>query len=75
MTKDEIITKAWESGLIYKKDNEWVFDLSDKPTASILWFAEEILFSECEAIIQEIPGGYSVDPQWVCDMIRARRKK
>jgi hypothetical protein len=27
---------------------------------------------EREAIIQEIPGGYSVDPQWVCDMIRAR---
>ena len=28
--------------------------------------------AEREAIIQRIPGGHSVDPQWVCDMIRAR---
>ena len=32
----------------------------------------EAVKAEREAIIQEIPGGYSVDPQWVCDMIRAR---
>jgi hypothetical protein len=32
------------------------------------------VLKEREAIIQEIPGGYSVDPQWVCDMIRARSK-
>lgn len=35
-------------------------------------FAELVRADEREAIIQEIPGGYSVDPQWVCDMIRAR---
>lgn len=28
---------------------------------------------EREAIIAEMPGGHSVDPQWVCDMIRARK--
>jgi hypothetical protein len=28
--------------------------------------------AEREAIIQAMPGGHSVDPQWVCDMIRAR---
>ena len=27
---------------------------------------------EREAIIQAIPGGHIVDPQWVCDIIRAR---
>ncbi len=35
-------------------------------------FANLVRADEREAIIQEIPGGYSVDPQWVCDMIRAR---
>ena len=29
--------------------------------------------AEREAIIQMMPGGHSVDPQWVCDAIRARR--
>ena len=28
--------------------------------------------AEREAIIQMMPGGHSVDPQWVCDAIRAR---
>jgi hypothetical protein len=28
--------------------------------------------AEREAIIEAIPGGCSVDPQWVCDMIRER---
>ena len=31
--------------------------------------------AEREAIIQAIPGGHYVDPQWVCDMIRARSKE
>lgn len=30
---------------------------------------------ERESIIAEMPGGHSVDPQWVCDMIRARGDK
>lgn len=28
--------------------------------------------AERDAIIQQIPGGSIVDPQWVCDMIRSR---
>ena len=28
--------------------------------------------AERETIIQAMPGGHSVDPQWVCDMIRSR---
>ena len=30
---------------------------------------------EREHIIQMMPGGSSVDPQWVCDQIRARGEK
>ena len=32
----------------------------------------EAVRAEREAIIQMMPGGSSVDPQWVCDAIRAR---
>lgn len=49
MTKDEILTKAWEAGLIYKKDNEWLFDSSANPAVCTVWFAEEVIFSEREA--------------------------
>lgn len=49
MTKDEILTKAWEAGLLYKKDNEWVFDPSANPVACTIWFAEEVIFIEREA--------------------------
>lgn len=48
MTKADILTKAWEAGLIYKKDNEWIFDPYADPRTSILWFAEELIFSERE---------------------------
>ena len=41
-------------------------------TDSLERLVELVRADEREAIIQEIPGGYSVDPQWVCDMIRAR---
>jgi hypothetical protein len=36
---------------------------------------EKAVAAEREAIIQAMPGGHSVDPQWVCDMIRARGNK
>ena len=52
MTKDEILTKAWEAGLIYKKDNEWLFDSSANPAVCTVWFAEEVIFSEREACAQ-----------------------
>jgi hypothetical protein len=35
---------------------------------------QKAVLAEREAIIQMMPGGYSVDPQWVCDMIRARKQ-
>ena len=46
------------------------------------WFVERIepiirtaIVGEREAIINAIPGGDIVDPQWVCDMIRERSNK
>ena len=38
----------------------------------MLQFAQHV---EREEIIEEIPGGCIVDPQWVCDMIRGRGNK
>lgn len=35
-------------------------------------YAEQRVREEREAIINSIPGGSIVDPQWVCDMIRGR---
>jgi len=35
-------------------------------------FAKLVANKEREAIINLIPGGFSVDPQWLCDAIRAR---
>lgn len=35
-------------------------------------YARKAVEAEREAIIQMMPGGHSVDPQWVCDEIRAR---
>jgi len=49
MTKDEILTKAWEVGLIYKQDNTWLFDRHPCPSESILLFAEELILAEREA--------------------------
>ena len=38
-------------------------------------YAAASVRAEREAIIQALPGGHYVDPQWVCDMIRARSKE
>ena len=72
MTKDEILTKAWEAGLIYKKDNEWLFDSSANPAVCTVWFAEEVIFSEreaCALIADE------AEPYNAADLIRKRDKK
>lgn len=37
-------------------------------------YAAAAVEAEREAIIAMMPGGDSVDPQWVCDAIRARSK-
>jgi hypothetical protein len=64
MTRDDIIRMAREAG--------WsTFDLIDLERFAALVHAAGAA-AEREAIIQKIPGGHSVDPQWVCDMIRAR---
>lgn len=42
----------------------------------LAWEAwQEAARQERQAIIAEMPGGHYVDPQWVCDMIRARGAK
>ena len=35
-------------------------------------YMHEQIAAEREEIIQMMPGGSGVDPQWVCDAIRAR---
>ncbi len=49
MTKSDILTKAWEAGLIFKKDNKWIFERYSDPSESILIFAEELILAEREA--------------------------
>ena len=77
MTNDDIIRMAREAGLgtalchnsidgdrIWIEGADWHEEVER--------FAARVAAAEREAIIQKIPGGNSVDPQWVCDMIRAR---
>ena len=66
MNRDDIIKLARQHGKPVQEQNaevEYLFTLEG---------INALLTAEREAIIQEIPGGHSVDPQWVCDMIRAR---
>ena len=70
MTRDDIIRIAREAGLRLDKHNGGFVDQSE-----LLRFAALVAAAEREAIIQAMPGGHSVDPQWVCDMIRARGNK
>ncbi|CAB4134225.1 hypothetical protein UFOVP272_35 [uncultured Caudovirales phage] len=51
---------------------EAIAEANARANASWTLMCEKMVAIEREAIIQEIPGGHSVDPQWVCDMIRAR---
>ena len=78
MTKDEILTKAWEAGLLYKKDNEWVFDPSANPVACTVWFAEEVIFIEreaCAKVCGELHIEGEDDTGLAADLIRARSNK
>ena len=64
MTRDDIIQMARDAGLMPTVLNHWPFELKR--------FAKLVAAAEREAIISIIPGGRSVDPQWLCDEIRAR---
>ena len=71
MTQDDILRMAREA-----------WGNSDPSVDSPAWRDNMARFAalvaaaaEREAIIQAIPGGHYVDPQWVCDMIRARSKE
>lgn len=38
-------------------------------------YAEQRVAEFAQSIINEIPGGSIVDPQWVCDLLRQRSKQ
>ena len=68
MTTDELIDLAHKAG-------NPAITRYGLAVVTIKWmesFAALVAAAEREAIIQAMPGGHSVDPQWVCDMIRAR---
>jgi hypothetical protein len=76
MTKDEILSMAKESGFMLqaesvKEQSDW-WECFDE---EIERFADLVAEKEREAIMNMMPGGFSVDPQWVCDAIRARGDK
>ena len=81
MTKAKILIKAWEAGLICKKDNKWVFERYSKPSESILIFAKELILAEreaCAKVCESFKQGNSatyIDDDWA-DMcataVRAR---
>jgi hypothetical protein len=66
MTQDQIIEMARQAGIC-----TWLMppvDVKERLEA----FAKLVAAKERESIIEMIPGGSSVDPQWLCDQIRAR---
>ena len=66
MTKDDIYKIASEAGMLY-----WNYE--DKEMDEPMFeFARLIQEAERREIIAAIPGGMIVDPQHICDMIRAR---
>ena len=65
MTRDDIIRMAREC---FADPDGSLTLLTPELTA----FAQLVAAAEREAIISIIPGGRSVDPQWLCDEIRAR---
>lgn len=71
MTQDDIIRMAREAGKLFVTQ----FGVASATTEWLKQFAALVAAAEREAIIQAIPGGHYVDPQWVCDMIRARSKE
>ena len=80
MTREEIITSrtdvlsmAREAGFeeMFNYGHDWVCFTEEIERFFQAAYAAGAV-AERDAIIKEIPGGSSVDPQWVCDMIRAR---
>lgn len=87
MNREDIIRMAREAQSVHATET-WTFSLSANQLehfAALVAAAErEHIGDQCaeqikaaiederEAIIQMMPGGHSVDPQWVCDAIRAR---
>lgn len=74
MTKENIIRMAREAGWKDLRDYDSAMhnEFFMGSTNDLIAFAALVAAAEREAIIQEIPGGFGVDPQWVCDMILAR---
>ena len=68
--KRTIMEMAKECDLIAGNAEHGIYIMALERFAALV--REDAQAEEREAIIQEIPGGFSVDPQWVCDMIRAR---
>ena len=69
MNKDDIIRMAREA-TDHLPDAD-----SIRPQGIVLLALDAGEQAERETIIQAMPGGHSVDPQWVCDAIRARGNK
>ena len=71
MTQDDIIDLGHKAGTLFVTE----FGVASATMEWLEQFAALVAAAEREAIIQAIPGGHFVDPQWVCDMIRARSMK
>ena len=76
MNREDIIRMAREAGCHEASHpmNPWSVTQEALERFAAL-VAALVAAAEREAIIQAMPGGHSVDPQWVCDMIRARGNK
>jgi hypothetical protein len=48
----------------------WLGDEGGFSGAQLRAYAAVAVAAERERIISALPGGYSVDPQWVADMVR-----
>lgn len=76
MTRDESIALARMHGAWQPTGTPSDWEVGDiVVTPSQLWsFANALLEQERERICSALPGGYSVDPQWVADMVRGGGK-
>ena len=71
MKQDEIIEMAREAG--FNVEEGFLLRVTGIDE-DLKRFAKLVANKEREAIINLIPGGFSVNPQWLCDAIRARGK-
>jgi hypothetical protein len=69
--QDEIIEMAREAG--FNVEEGFLLRVTGIDE-DLKRFAKLVANKEREAIINLIPGGFSVNPQWLCDAIRARGK-